>query len=120
MTQEEQIARFKEGFPALDIVAAATPERGITRLDEAWITFNVREESLADLPMGTVVDVMVPALNEMQTSAQVYYVRDMGSYAVWAATKSIGQYDSKTFRIKMRPVKPVENLRPGMSVIMKK
>ena len=33
MTQEEQIARFKEGFPTLDIVAAATPERGITRLD---------------------------------------------------------------------------------------
>ena len=37
MTQEEQIARFKEGFPALDIVAAATPERGITRLDEAGL-----------------------------------------------------------------------------------
>ena len=37
MTQEEQIARFKEGFPALDIVAAATPERGITRLDQEGI-----------------------------------------------------------------------------------
>ena len=40
MTQEEQIARFKEGFPALDIVAAATPERGITRLDQEGIVAN--------------------------------------------------------------------------------
>ncbi len=34
MTQKEQIERFKEGFPSLDIVSAATIGRGIVRLDE--------------------------------------------------------------------------------------
>ena len=34
MTQKEQIERFKEGFPSLDIVAAATVGRGIVRLDD--------------------------------------------------------------------------------------
>ena len=34
MTQKEQIERFKEGFPSLNIVAAATVGRGIVRLDE--------------------------------------------------------------------------------------
>ncbi len=33
MTQKEQIARFKKGFPSLDIVRAATPGDGITILD---------------------------------------------------------------------------------------
>lgn len=34
MTRKEQIERFKEGFPSLDIVSAATIGRGIVRLDE--------------------------------------------------------------------------------------
>ncbi|MBP5172898.1 MAG: DUF4301 family protein [Bacteroidales bacterium] len=34
MTQKEQIERFKEGFPSLNIVAAATVGRGIVRLDD--------------------------------------------------------------------------------------
>lgn len=34
MTQKEQIERFKEGFPSLKIVAAATIGRGIVKLDE--------------------------------------------------------------------------------------
>lgn len=33
MTQDEQIKRFKEGFPHLDIVNAATPSNGIKVLD---------------------------------------------------------------------------------------
>ena len=32
-------------------------------------------------------------------------------------TKTTGQYDMKTFRVKAVPVKPVEGLRPGMSVV---
>ena len=34
MTREEQITRFKEGFPSLKIVAAATVGRGIVRLSD--------------------------------------------------------------------------------------
>lgn len=37
MTQKEQIERFKEGFPSLNIVSAATIGRGIVRLDEAGL-----------------------------------------------------------------------------------
>ena len=34
------------------------------------------------------------------------------------AAKAQGQYDSKTFEVKMRPVSRVPNLRPGMSVLL--
>lgn len=36
-TVEEQVERFKKGFPWLKIVAPATPERGIQVLDEAAV-----------------------------------------------------------------------------------
>ena len=60
---------------------------------------------------------MIPALDDMKMRAKVFYIRDMGSYAVWTATKAAGDYDSKTFEVRVRPIKRVENLRPGMSVI---
>jgi HlyD family secretion protein len=50
---------------------------------------------------------------------KVYYMKDEGSYAVWKATKSNGQYDLKTFEVKARPVTTIDGLRPGMSLIIK-
>ncbi len=60
---------------------------------------------------------MVPALDKKNIKAKVYYVRDMGTYAMWRSTKSNGSWDSRTFQIKARPVEKVENLRPGMSIV---
>ena len=36
-TVEEQVERFKKGFPWMNIVAPATPEKGILVLDEAAV-----------------------------------------------------------------------------------
>lgn len=103
-----------------ELVATGAPIMQITNLDDIWFTFNVREESLSKLPMNAKVGVMIPALDKKQVNAEVTNIRDMGSYAVWAATKATGQYDSKTFKIKMKPEGKIENLRPGMSVILEK
>ena len=100
-----------------ELVALGAPIMSVLRGDDRWITFNVREELLRDLPLGKEIDVVIPALGEMETKAQVYYVRDMGDYAVWRATKVTGEWDSRTFKIKARPLEQLPNLRPGMSVI---
>ena len=100
-----------------ELVALGAPIMSVLRGDDRWITFNVREELLNDLPLGKEIDVVIPALGEMETKAQVYYVRDMGDYAVWRATKATGEWDSRTFKIKARPLEQLPNLRPGMSVI---
>lgn len=104
-----------------ELVAMGAPIFSILR-DNRWVTFNVREELLPDFEQGKKVKVMIPALKEKDIEVQVYYVRDMGSYATWRATKSTGQYDSRTFQIKARPVseKDAKGLRPGMSAIHKK
>ena len=100
-----------------ELVALGAPIMSVLQTDDKWITFNVREELLNDLPMGKEIDVMIPALGDTIVAARVYYVRDMGDYAVWRATKATGEWDSRTFKIKARPIAVLPNLRPGMSVI---
>ena len=104
----------KEG----ELVIMGTPIMSISRLEDMWVSFNVREEKLADLTMGKEVNVTIPALKNLKTKLKIFHVRDMGSYAAWQASKAYGQWDSKTFEIKAAPVSPIENFRPGMSVIL--
>lgn len=100
-----------------ELVSLGSPIASILKKDDRFIVFNVREELLNDLPMGKEIEVMVPALDKKNIKAKVYYVRDMGTYAMWRSTKSNGSWDSRTFQIKARPVEKVENLRPGMSIV---
>ena len=102
-----------------ELVIMGSPIMTIANIDEMWAAFSVREEKLNDLPMGKEIDVEIPALDNKKTQMKIFYVHDMGSYATWSATKAYGEYDSKTFEVTARPVKPIENFRPGMSVILK-
>ena len=81
--------------------------------------FNVRENVLKDIKEGTKIKVRIPALDKVEEMT-VFYIRDLGTYANWQATKATGDYDARTFQIKARPEKPIENFRPGMSVILEK
>lgn len=84
--------------------------------DDQWVVFNVRETLLKNIKMGSELKVYIPALDRHET-VKVFYIRDMGTYANWQATKSTGDFDARTFTVKARSAKPVEGLRPGMSVI---
>lgn len=109
-----------EVYPEVgELVALGAPIMSVLRTDDRWVTFNVREELLDRLPMGQRINVMIPALGGRDIEVEVYYIRDMGSYATWRSTKATGSYDSRTFQIKARPTSEVENLRPGMSAIYK-
>lgn len=100
-----------------ELVALGAPIMSLLRKDKRWITFNVREELLNDLTMGKKINVKVPALGMKEIEVEIYYIRDMGSYATWHSTKATGSWDSRTFEIKARPTEEVEGLRPGMSII---
>ena len=108
-------------FPNVgELVSLGAPIMNVRNLDDMWVSFNVREVLLEDLTMGAEVRAVIPALDNKEVTLKVFYIRDMGSYAVWRATKVTGQYDAKTFEVKARPVEPVDNLRPGMSVLLKR
>ena len=119
-----QIAQ-KEGevsdvYPKVgELVGTGSPIMSIAMMDDMWGTFNVREDQLDGMQVGSEFTVFVPAFNK-DIKMKVYFMKDQGSYAVWKATKANGQYDLKTFEVKARPVEKIEGLRPGMSLIIKK
>jgi HlyD family secretion protein len=107
-------------FPKVgELVGTGSPIMSISVMQDMWGTFNVREDQLNGMQVGTEFTVFVPAFNK-DIKMKVYYLKDQGSYAVWKATKANGQYDLKTFEVKARPVEKLEGLRPGMSLIIKK
>lgn len=102
-----------------ELVALGAPIMNVLKLQDKYITFNVREQYLKDFKMGQEVKVTVPALDKKEVKARIYYIRDLGSYATWHATKTTGDWDSKTFEVKMRPLEDIPDLRPGMTVIIR-
>ncbi len=100
-----------------ELVMLSAPIMSILKIDDKWVTFNVREEFLKDLTLGKEIELMIPALDHKEVKAKIYYVRDLGSYATWHATKTTGDWDTKTFEVKARPVEALPDLRPGMTAI---
>lgn len=105
----------KEG----ELIGTGSPIMSVSLLDDMWGTFNVREDQLDGIRIGSVITAYAPAFKK-DIKMKVYYIKDQGSYATWKATKANGQYDLKTFEVKARPVTKVEGLRPGMSLVLKK
>lgn len=101
-----------------ELVGTGSPIMSISIMSDVWGTFNVREDQLNGLKTGSEFTAYSPAFKK-DIKMKVYYIKDQGSYAVWKATKSNGQYDMKTFEVKARPVGKLDGLRPGMTLVMK-
>ena len=102
-----------------ELVGLGSPIMSVEMMDDMWGTFNVREDQLKGLKVGDTFSAYVPAFDK-QIKMRVYAIKDQGSYAVWKATKTTGQYDLKTFEVKARPETKIDGLRPGMSIILKR
>ena len=98
-----------------ELVATGAPIMTVQMADHHAV-FNVRETLLKDLKVGSKIKCWIPALDKRVTMS-IYYIKDLGTYANWQASKATGDYDARTFQIKARPDKPIENFRPGMSVV---
>ncbi len=100
-----------------EVVPAGFPIVLVTNLADSWAVFNVREDELANLRVGTELMARVPALGR-DVRLRVYWINPRGDYAVWRATRQSSGYDLRTFEVRARPAEPVPDLRPGMTVIV--
>jgi len=101
-----------------ELVGSGSPVMTIAMMNDAWGTFNIREDKLKGIKIGTTITAFCPALDK-DIKLKVFAMKDQGTYATWKATKEKGQYDIKTFEVKARPVETIDALRPGMSLIYK-
>lgn len=110
-----------EIFPKLgELVGTGAPIMNVANMDDMWVTFNVREDLLNSLTVGSEFTSIIPSMNNKEVKLKVYFMKDLGTYAAWKATKTTGQFDLKTFEVRAHLVEKIQNLRPGMSVIIKK
>jgi len=98
------------GFPIMTLV----------NLNDVWAVFNLREDELAAVKIGTAITGKVPALGGRAVKFAIYYISPKGEYATWRATRQSSGYDIKTFEVRARPVEKVDGLRPGMSVLIER
>lgn len=101
-----------------ELVGMGSPIMTVELIGDMWGTFNVREDQLKGKKVGDTFKAFIPAFNK-DVDMKIYNIKDEGTYAVWKATKTTGQYDIKTFEVKARPIQKIDGLRPGMSLIVK-
>ena len=101
-----------------DLIGTGSPVVSVLDMSEYWFNFSIREDKLKGLTTGQTVQVRVPALGEQTYTCLVRKVQAMASYATWRATKINGQYDVRSFDVKVVPLAPIEGLYPGMTAIL--
>ena len=104
-----------------ELVGAGAPIMNVSKTDDVWFTFNVREDMLPGLSVGKEVTVYVPAYDK-EIKVKVTRIKEVGSFATWKATKALDKFDLKTFELQAYPKEPSEltGVRAGMSAVMKR
>ena len=100
-----------------ELVGSGYPVVAILDMSDMWVTFNIKETMLPGITMGMHMTGYVPAL-DADVEFEVTYIAPQADFATWAATRTQGGFDIRTFAIKAKPVSRVENMRPGMSVLV--
>ncbi|MBR1851428.1 MAG: efflux RND transporter periplasmic adaptor subunit [Bacteroidales bacterium] len=103
-----------------DLIGTGSPVVSVLDMSDSWFYFAVREDLLGNINTGQTVEVRIPALGEQTYACSVRRVQAMASYATWRATKTSGQYDVKSFDVKVVPQEKIEGLKPGMTAIIER
>jgi len=90
-------------------VTPGSPVLSVVNLQDLWVRFNLPEDLLANVSIGTTFCVRVPSLANQDVPVKVNYIAPTNS--------RISSRDRKTFEVRAVPVHVTAGLRPGMSVL---
>ena len=99
-----------------EVVLPGIPLITLVDLADMWIQFDLREDLLRGVKVGTKLGVRVPALNDRTLELEIRVIAAKGEYTGWRATRATGDFDLRTFEVRAYPAQAIEGLRPGMSV----
>jgi HlyD family secretion protein len=98
-----------------ELIGSGYPVITLLDMNDLWVTFNVKEDLLPKVKIGSILTAYVPGLAKT-IQLKIDYMAAQAEYATWSATKTRGDFDIRTFEVKARPVKRIAGLRPGMTV----
>jgi HlyD family secretion protein len=98
-----------------EAVSVGQPVLTIEETSKRWLSFNVREDGLRGLTVGTKVDVARPGASEA-VPAVVTEIQPLGSFATWQAERAVGDHDLNTLGLRLDPQTDPAGLEPGMTI----
>ena len=110
-----------EIYPELgELVGTGSPIMSISKTNDYWFVFSVREDFLPGIKVNDQKQVYIPALDKT-VDVKISRMKNVGNFATWKATKALDKYDLKTFEVQAKPLNQseVEGLCIGMSAILK-
>ena len=96
-------------------IRAGQPVLAMEVTEKRWLSFNVREDRLRGLTVGTKVEVARQGEREA-SPAIVTELVPLGSFATWQAERAIGDHDRNTLRLRLDLQGDAIGLEPGMTV----
>jgi HlyD family secretion protein len=97
-----------QGFPVVTVIDTK----------DAWAVLNVREDLLKSFQKGMRFIAYLPALDK-NIRFEVSHIAVMGDFATWRSTDAAQGFDLRTFEVEARPVELTDDLRMGMSLVVK-
>jgi HlyD family secretion protein len=98
-----------------EAIRAGQPVLAIEENGKQWLSFNVREDFLDGLTVGTKVDVLRQGAREA-TPAIVTELLPLGAFATWQAERAVGDHDLNTLRLRIDLLGDRTMFEPGMTV----
>lgn len=99
-----------------EVMAAGYPIMTIMIPEKIYAIANVREDKLDAFKKGNILKGKVPGIAGNEFEFEVSYLAVMADFATWVPTQAKGDFDLKTFEVRLTPVNPIKGLRPGMTV----
>lgn len=107
---------YQIGAELGEYVSPGVPLLSLIDLSDVWLRFDLREDLVKGLKVGDQFQMRVPALGNRLITAAIRVIFTKGEYAGWRATRATGDFDLRTFQVRLYPTAPIPELRPGMSV----
>ncbi|UJF24077.1 efflux RND transporter periplasmic adaptor subunit [Suttonella sp. R2A3] len=101
-----------------EIVAQGVPIVSVVDLSDQYLVLNIREDYIRHFALDSEFNGEIPALENRKVRFRVYTSAVMPDYAIWRPTRNSEGYDMRTFTVKARPLEPIKDMRPGMSVLV--
>lgn len=102
-----------------ELVATGYPVISLMDRSSLWLSVYVPEERLPIFQEGKKVLATIPALDpDQEFPFEIYYIQVTGSYATRKASHEKGDFDHRTYEVRMKPVQNLEQLRQGMTAIV--
>jgi HlyD family secretion protein len=98
-----------------EAIRVGQPVLTIAETGKQWLSFNVREDFLHGLAVGTKVDVIKQGASET-APAVVTELLPLGPFATWQAERAIGDHDRNTLRLRIDLQGDPTGFEPGMTV----